>query len=234
MYAAVIAVLVSCGEDYGTKLQYDKTEVYYTDKVTETKAKSLGDYLEETGFTEGDETKTVQITKDGDVYQLRMVVKESYLEDDEYAETVAYYAYCISKDVFDADKVEIHLCDENLKTLKVIEMDGSTDEYQVLYFDGTDIDYDNSVTKLEVETLGNYLVEGGFTDGTTKSVQFIKENGTYIFKMVVGKDSYNDAEYKEIVRGFASEMSSDIFNNEPVEIQLCDVYFVTQTSIKIN
>lgn len=233
MYLAVIAVLVSCGEGYGTKLQYGSTELYYTKNVTETQAKALGDFLVESSFTEGDDTKTVQINKEGDVYEFRMVVKDSYIDDEDYAETVALYASFISEGVFDGKEVEVHLCDDKINTLKVIKMDGGSNELEILVFDGTEIEYDNSVTRKEVKALGNYLIEGGFTDGTTKSVQFFKENDTYLFKMVVGEDSYDDFDYKEIVRDFAREMSTDILNGEPVKVQLCDEYFNPQTSIKI-
>ena len=174
--AVTAAGIVSCS-NYGKKKMFDSTELYYTDKVTEAEADALGKYLQEEGFTDGDDTKTVQLTKEGDTYQFRMVVKEGYEKDEEYIAIAQAFVYNLSKDVFDGEKVEIHLCDEKLETLKVIEMDESnTNNFEIKEFDGTEIEYDNSVSSSEVEALGNYLVDTGFTDGTTKSVKFIKEN----------------------------------------------------------
>lgn len=237
MIAAIASVLASCGDGYGTKLEYGSTELYYTDEVTESEAKALGDYLEDTKFTEGDETKTVQLTKDGDVYQFRMVVKDSYLDDEDYEAIAAFYAYSLSTDVFDGDEVEIHFCDEKLETKKVVEMDkdaGEDEEMSMLEFDGTEIEYDNTVTKAQVMDLGNYLIEQGFTDGTTKSIQFVLEYDTYVFRMVVSEETAYDAEYEEIARSFANAMSTDLFAGEPVEIQLCDEYFLPYTYVGMN
>lgn len=237
MIAAIASVLVSCGDGYGTKLEYGSTELYYTDEVTESEAKALGDYLEETKFTEGDETKTVQLTKDGDVFQFRMVVKDSYLDDEDYEAIAAFYAYSLSIDVFDGEEVEIHLCDDKLETKKVVEMDKgseSDEEMEMLEFDGTEIEYDNTVTKAQVMDLGNYLVEEGFTDGTTKSVQFVLEYDTYVFRMVVTEETADDAEYEEIARSFANAMSTDLFAGAAVEIQLCDEYFLPYTYVGMN
>jgi hypothetical protein len=237
MIAAVASVLISCGDGYGTKLEYGSTELYYTDEVTESEAKALGDYLEETKFTEGDETKTVQLTKEGDVYQFRMVVKDSYLDDEDYEAIAAFYAYTLSEEVFDGEEVEIHLCDVKLETKKVVEMDkgsASDEDMEMLEFDGTEIEYDNTVTKAQVMDLGNYLVEEGFTDGTTKSVQFVLEYDTYVFRMVVTEETADDAEYEEIARSFANAMSTDLFAGEPVEIQLCDEYFLPYTYVGMN
>jgi hypothetical protein len=237
MIAAVASVLISCGDGYGTKLEYGSTELYYTDKVTEKEAKALGDYLEETKFTEGDETKTVQLTKEGDVYQFRMVVKESYLDDEDYEAIAAYYAYTLSLDVFDGEEVEMHFCDDKLETKKVVEMDkgyAGDEDMDMLEFDGTEIAYDKSVTKSEVNSLGNYLIEQGFTDGTTKSIQFVLEYDTYVFRMVVSEETAYDEEYEELARTFANSMSTDLFDGAAVEIQLCDEYFLPYTYVGMN
>jgi hypothetical protein len=223
--------------DYGRKLKYGSTELYYTDKVTKKEAKALGEYLVETNFTKGEQKKTVQLTKEGDVYQFRMVVKKGYLDDAEYDAIAASYAYNISKDVFDGKEVEIHFCDDQLGTKKVVEMyngDVVDEGLEMLEFDGTEIEYDKSVAKSEVKALGNYLIKEGFTDGTTKSIQFIFENDTYVFRMVVSKETAADAEYEEIARSFANAMSTDLFDGAAVEIHLCDEYFIPYIRVGLN
>ncbi|MDD2637099.1 MAG: hypothetical protein PHW82_16535, partial [Bacteroidales bacterium] len=105
--------------------------------------------------------------------------------------------------------------------------------YQVKTFDGTEIEYDNTVKYNEVDDLGNFLMETGFTDGTLKSVVFVRDENTYLFKMVVDEMSWTDPEYHNLVKEYAKQMSSTIFNNKDVEIQLCDDYFKVQTKVRM-
>jgi hypothetical protein len=108
---------------YGTKLEYGKGELYYTKNVTEAEAKKLGDYLNKEKFFEG-EGKTVQLDKSGDTYQFRIVLKEGLDKDEKYITGGRNAAIEISKNVFDGAKVEVHLCDNKLKTLRVVTMNG--------------------------------------------------------------------------------------------------------------
>lgn len=226
----------SCSNNYGTKLMFDNTELYYTDDITEDEANEIGKYLQEIDFTDGDE-KTVQIAKDGDTYQFRMVVKEGYDEDKDYEQIAYEFIYNLSYDVLNGAPAELHMCDENIETIKVVKMDENTEnidnDFEIETFDGTEIEFDGSVSYDEVNKLGNYLIETGFTDGTLKSIIFIKENGSYIFKMVVGEDYWNDSEYHQIAKEYAEMISQDVFDGADFAIYLCDDYFNTKAKIKI-
>jgi len=223
--AVTVAALVSCG-NYGKKKMFDNTELYYTDKVTEAEADAVGEYLKEQGFTEGEDTKTVQLTKEGDTYQFRMVVKEGYEKDEEYIAIAEAFAYNLSEVVFEGKEVEVHLCDTKLETLKVVKMpETSDDDYQIMEFDGTEIEYDQSVTVSEVKAVGNYLMDSGFTDGTTKSIILLKEDDGYLFYMVSSQDYWEDEDFIALVKEFALSLSSSALNDQYVEIALCDEYF---------
>lgn len=234
---ALVITFVSCN-DYGTKLEIEDTELYYTDDITEDEAEDIGEYLKDEGFTEGDE-KTVQIAKDGDTYQFRMVVKEGYEDDDDFEVTAFKFIYDLSNDVLDGEPVELHMCDEELETLKVVEMDDdkyieyfySDSEWDVKEYDGTEIEYDESVSISEVDALGDYLIETGFTDGTEKSIILIFEYHTYVFKMVTGKKYWTDDEYYSIAEEYAQDISEDVFDGYAVEIHLCDDEFNTKTVV---
>ena len=123
-----------CAEKYpsewGKRLQYGDSELFYTPLVTEEKARQLGDYLLETGFFKKGNAGTVQITKDGDLYQFRMVVKDGVEDDTEFLETVGMFAAHLSRDVFDNEMLIIHLCDKQFKTLQTVgfEITDSRDE----------------------------------------------------------------------------------------------------------
>lgn len=107
----------------GTKLEYNGSELYYTKNVTEAEAKKLGDFLVKGEFF-GDNKGTVQLDKSGETYQFRIVVREGLDKDEKYLAVVPSFANELSKNVFNGSKVEIHLCDSQLTTLRVVTMNG--------------------------------------------------------------------------------------------------------------
>jgi hypothetical protein len=122
---ALTLVLAGC-TNYGTKLEFNKGELYYTEKVTEAEAKKLGNFLVEASFFNGDE-KSVQLTKEGETYQIRYPVKEGFEKDANYEKTAAFFGAALSKELFDNKPVEIHMTDDGLKTVKVVKMDANAE-----------------------------------------------------------------------------------------------------------
>src|SRR5215218_9184236 len=98
----IVTVLMAIGlacTGYGTKLDYNNGELYYTDNVTESDAKKLGDYLVKSGFFNGRKI-TVQLDKAGSTYQFRMVVMPEKQNDETTMELLKPFAGEISEDVF--------------------------------------------------------------------------------------------------------------------------------------
>jgi hypothetical protein len=93
-FLAIVTVLVigSACSSYGTKLEFNGDELFYTDNVTEADAKKLGDYL----------------------------VKLGLLNDLEVRRSLRILAVEISVGAFNRAATEIHACDDQLKTCKVI------------------------------------------------------------------------------------------------------------------
>ena len=119
----VLTVLMAVGlacTGHGTKLEYNGGELYYTDNVTETDAKKLGDYLVKSGFFGGKKV-TVQLDKAGATYQFRMVVMPEKQNDEPTAVLMKAFAGEISEEVFGGAPVELHICDDSLKTIKVLK-----------------------------------------------------------------------------------------------------------------
>ena len=117
--AVLLAVGLACS-NYGTKLEFNGGELYYTKNVTETEAKKLGDYLVKENFYDG-KPKTAQLDKDGASYQFRMVVQPEKRKDEQILALMKTFASEVSRDVFNNAPVEVHVCDEQLKTLQVIK-----------------------------------------------------------------------------------------------------------------
>ncbi len=112
---------------YGKKLQYQKTEVYYTDKVEKTDAEKLGDFLVKSNFA-GENEKSIQLSKNEDSgnYEFRMVTSKEAADSKTYETIFKIYAKQISDSVFNKKPVDFHICDNTFKTLKVIPF--KTDE----------------------------------------------------------------------------------------------------------
>jgi hypothetical protein len=120
--AVLFSLIVTGCSNYGTKLTYNKTnDLYYTGNVTKEEAQSLGDYLVEQEFFANDENaRSVQLDKSGSTYQFRMVVKKGLEQDQSTINTAKIFAAELSKSVFNGKTVDIHFCDDSLKTLKVV------------------------------------------------------------------------------------------------------------------
>jgi len=116
----VTSVFVACS-GYGTKLEYNGTDVYYTDKVDKKDAEKLGDYLVKSEFADGN-VKSVQITKNDDSkhFIFRMVATKEASESKKYETIFKLYAQQLSDSVFNKQPVDFDVCDNTFTTLKTI------------------------------------------------------------------------------------------------------------------
>ena len=105
---------------YGKIRNFQETQLFYTSSVTESEVEKLGEYLANNGFAD-ENPKTVQLNKSGYTYQFRMVVKEGFEHNPVCIAVSLQMAIELSSDVFDNASVEIHLCNNRLKTIKVVE-----------------------------------------------------------------------------------------------------------------
>jgi hypothetical protein len=121
LHLAILAaafVGVGCG-GYGTRLTFNGGEVYYTNAVSKAEAEKLGNVLVREQFFDAT-PKTVQLDRDGDTYLFRMVIKPGADTDPQFEAAAKQMRTELSQMVFDNKPVVLHLCDENLKTLRVI------------------------------------------------------------------------------------------------------------------
>ena len=110
---------------WGEVLKYEGGSLFYTSKVTKEDAQRLGDYLLKAGLFKAGKATIAQLTKQGQVYQLRVVSEKGILEKKRApeemgpVEAAGLLAEDISKEVFGGAKVEWHICDDNLNTLSI-------------------------------------------------------------------------------------------------------------------
>ena len=116
----IILPIIGCS-NYGKEKTFNGTQLFYTSSVTENEVNRLGQYLIDEGFADGD-YKSVQLNKTGNTYEFRMVVKKGLENDQQYREIFRYFTAELSEYVFNGANVDIHLCDDSLKTLTVVPM----------------------------------------------------------------------------------------------------------------
>ncbi len=93
-------------------------ELYYTSAITKDEVRSLGNFLE--NWKDQGRVIFVQIAKEGKTYQFRMPVKKGLDQDQHVIRQMRSFAKELSRSVFDGASVDIHLCDEKFKTLRVV------------------------------------------------------------------------------------------------------------------
>lgn len=102
------------------KLTFEGSGLYYFPPVTEAEAQRLGKYLVEIGMF-GPTPLSVGITKGGGLWVFRYVVKEGSEKSEQFAKEATDLADSLSKGVFGGAPVQFHACDDELKTLRILE-----------------------------------------------------------------------------------------------------------------
>jgi len=105
---------------FGRMLQFKSGQLLYTKSVSKAEAMKLGDYLVVEGIFD-DNPKTAQIGKTGDKYELRLVVQDTFSDSLEYKIIFQMLGSKVSREVFDNAPLDIHLCNDKLETLEVLE-----------------------------------------------------------------------------------------------------------------
>jgi hypothetical protein len=214
----LISTFISC-TNYGEKLTFNGTDVYYKNNVTEQQAKQLGEYLIKKGFANGDK-KSVQFIIDPDTNNLtfKMIVDENILEDPSYDYVFKTFARNLSDEF--KTSVDFHLCDDTFHTLKVYLF---SDLPKSLNAKATEILYTKNITESEGIALRDFLIKSGFSDDENpKTVEFDKKDEIYLFRMVIKEGLENDENTINNLKLFGEEISSKAFNNKALKIHMCN------------
>ncbi|UYZ38593.1 hypothetical protein OD350_13265 [Clostridium beijerinckii] len=104
-------------------LDYGENHLFYTNKITESQAKKLGDYLNSEGYFTPSSKVDVKIDKQDTLYILSLVVEGDYKSDTSYVEPMKAISRELSKNVFENNKVRIDLCNDRFQVLNSINVD---------------------------------------------------------------------------------------------------------------
>lgn len=226
---AVLVVIVGAAvffnqSSYGEKLTFGKGEVYYTKNVTKAEARKLGNYLVQGGFFK-DKPISVQLNKENGRYQFRMVTSEAYRYKKEYRAIARVMATEISRKVFNGQIVDLHICDNNLKTKGIEKC------YQVKGFSNGEIYFTEKVTPKEVDIVGNFLKKKGLFKRKNISVGLDKTSAAYKVKTICNKFYLDNPAFQTLWKSYAQQLSKEL-KGATVEIHFCNPYFFTKKIVK--
>ena len=229
--------LLSC-DSYGKKVKSGHVEVYYKEGISKESAEKTAQWLEQVDKTENNnttETKSIQLLKNGEQIDFRMVANKDRVAKLE-ADVFYIMGNAISEELFNNKPVNVILTDNKFVTFKTfpykkMEIPASFGEkitngnVEVYYADGMDI--------ANTKKLAN-LLETEMTPSNTISFQFSKgATDSYIVKMVVQQDKIDqvtDALLEEI----CSKISQRVLTGASIEFQLTDDEFKTLRKYNYN
>jgi hypothetical protein len=229
--AALLLMFAFYGcKNLGKEKVFDGVQLYHTGGVSDTLANTLGNYLISSQFADG-RAKTVQVTKTGDTYHFRFVVKDNAEKDSSITQSTRYFASLLSADVFNGAPVRVEMCDDLMNTIKTF---ASVELGKKKIVDSVELYHTAAITDAQADSLGSYLVATHFANGKAKTAQIAKSGGTYQFRFVVNPGVEKDPDYIKNSKVYGADISAGVFGGAPVELDLCDKYLNTILAVPMD
>lgn len=214
-YLFVLTLVTSCS-NYGEKLEFNGTEVYYKDGVTKEQAEKLGVYLQAEGFTDGNK-KSVQLVNDKNTNNLtfRMVTSKGSAYNPQNETMFESFTRNLTQQF--EQPVDFQLCDESFETLRTFK---ASDVPALIEKGNLQVLYTKNVTEEQAQNLTDFLTKD--EKETAMTVLLDQRNDTLVYKMVVKAGYQNNEAYTMVLKAYKDMMSKEVFNNQVVEVQMCD------------
>lgn len=122
IFLPLLVILTGCSvgdDDYNQQIVDQKVRLHYNSTVTKDDAQKLLDYLMKKEL-KGDHSIDIRFSKKENTNEIRVIIKKGLETDPETIQSFALMAGRISAVVFNNDEVDIHLCDEEFNTLRVV------------------------------------------------------------------------------------------------------------------
>lgn len=117
----VIGVLIYTADMPRNSIDYGQNHVYYTNTITKSEAKRLGDYFKSGDVFTDNSKMSIKIDKEKDIYIFSFMVKDDAVNDQSFIDSMKDCSKDLSKDVFNNSHVRVDLCDNTFKVLKSID-----------------------------------------------------------------------------------------------------------------
>lgn len=218
------------GTGYGPKVESGSVEVFYVDGATQAEATSLAAYLNK-DLQAGVSKRSVQLKKSGDTYQLRVVIQTALQNDDKTKTAMQILGSGVSQEVLKGAPVEVHICDEKLKTISVLD---KREDLQLVLVQGkAEVFYPNDNLKTDAKNLADHLDKLLKDSATPKaSFKLAKRDKTFEVHMVTNASQWEDKQFQKDIAEDAKDLSKKVFGGAPTEMHLCDDVFNVKKVVK--
>jgi hypothetical protein len=98
-------------------IMFGKSELYYSEPVTDTEANSVGNQLVKAGYFNDSQAAAVHIARENDAFQLKFVINPAYKDDPGIKAAFIELSRGIASDALKGHPVVLHLCDGSFHTL---------------------------------------------------------------------------------------------------------------------
>lgn len=229
-----LATLTSGCKPFGKRAKASgKGEVFYKPPITKDQAQRLGKFLHSVDFFDGSRRKSVQLTKKGDIFQVRFVVVDDALQNKPAVRALKVVTGMAAREVLGGAQVEVHLCDARFKT-KYNELlpKGFGDFGERMSFGKGELFVKKPITAALGKQLGERLVTLKFFDTTKrKSLQVTQDkDGLYRLRFVAQKTLAE--QHKQAFSNIAFDLSLKVLGGAKVQVDLCDDALEPFTTLK--
>lgn len=226
----VLVLGIAGCSNYGTKMEVNGSDLFYTDNVTKEEATKLGDFLKEIGYFKDGNKIAVQLDRDGDTYVMRFVVVDDYKDKEPYPGVFQFMGASASYSVFDGKPVAVHLTDGKLKTRETIEPE---DVGKILKADKITLHYTKRVKKEDAEKTLAYLKNSQKNEEKKPEqlFQLDSENNVFIVRIRVRGDYKKLPEYPGGPQVLAARVSHHALGDRPVETHLATLGWKTREKL---
>jgi len=220
--ASIISVMLAGCNRYGEKLEFKQGQLFYTKNVNKKDAQKLSEFLVKSGFYDGT-AKTVQLDKNADTFYFRMVVKEEKQQEKETVDLLQLFAFYLSDEVFNGAPVNVHICNDKLKTVKTIypypNFLPKINVNNGIIFHSSSLD--NQILKEIIENLEkNHFFRGAF-----KQVVIEDSANVIYLKLKVDQRQLKSQNFEKAMLLLAYNMSKDDVKGYNIHFLFCDKNF---------
>lgn len=206
------------------KVEKNGVRIEYSKDVPKEDVDKLLIYLAENN--EDGSAEDFKLSKAGDGYNIKMVVRSGYESDRKNVEVMVDFACKISKDVFGGKMVNLDLCDEYWALKKSIKSEGC-DQFEIggkesIKFGRVELFYGEKISEKEQKDVGDYLTD---YFGRDKKRTFVidKVDGRGVLSIVViSEEFYDEPEKKDVYRIIACDLTKIL--GYDTDVHMCDEY----------
>jgi hypothetical protein len=209
----------------GQKLDVADADFYYKDPVTKEEAQAVYQFVKEDRAGIADRFGC-QVTRSGSTYEVRFPVKKGMENDDATQRSMKLLGRRLASRAFKGQPVDVHLCDENLNTLRVIPAGPALGTY--LPLNKGEFYYTAAITKDEGERLQKFLEKAGGFGDLKSVVQADRAAKTVQLRATTKPGVENDQFIVLAAKATCLQVSKEVFAGQAVEFHCCDEFLETK------